>query len=367
MVSSTFHPFPRLPLELRQQIWEEACLPLGPFQRGVQYLDITVDGLVAPPCNLLETSEHGSSNISAYMIDGGLWMACKESREIIIKHTHFEEWIQLQNQAIDEGHRLMSYEADWDSDESDGHPATIAIKEGNQEWHVLLYPAKDIVCIRPHVEIPMHQEYGETCIDISFVQDPENELCQSMPVDNIAFEFDQSWMEGCGLEMSYYDMKNEQSARGCWASLIREAIQRAAPRRSLWIVDKNAKWFNRSVTSERIVYRDCEGEYVEGSWDDVPESTGDGVSFSASAFLGSFFCANSMELREVFAGPGSYYPCAYESDEEAHEFELKDRIRLLVRRENQVQETTWRCREKCERIGWCICQDDEGNWWDDED
>lgn len=191
----------------------------------------------------------------------------------------------------------------------------------------------------------MHQEYGETCIDMSFVQDPENELWQSMPVDNIAFEFDQSWMEDCGCEMSYYDMKNEQSARGCWASLIREAIQRSAPRRSLWIIDKNAKWFKRSVTSERIVYRDCEGEYVEGSWDDVPYITGDGVSPSASEFLSSFWCRNVGELREVFAGPGSCYPaCAYESDEEAHEFALKDRIRLLVRRENQVQETTWRCR-----------------------
>lgn len=288
MASSTFHPFPRLPLELQQQIWREACFPSDPFQRGLQYLDITVDGLVAPPYNLLETTEHDSRNISAYMIDGGLWMACKESREVIIKYTHFEEWIQLQSQAIEEGHGLMGYAADWDSCEAAGHPATIAIKEGNQEWHVLFYPAYDIVYIRPHVEIPMHQEYGETCIDMSFVQDPENELWQSMPVDNISFEFDQSWMEDCGCEMSYYDMKNEQSARGCWASLIREAIQRSAPRRSLWIIDKNAKWFKRSVTSERIVYRDCEGEYVEGSWDDVPYTTGDGVSPSASEFLSSF-------------------------------------------------------------------------------
>lgn len=69
--------------------------------------------------------------------------ACKESREVIIKHTHFEEWIQLQNQAIEEGHGLMGYAADWDSCEAAGH--TNAIKEGNQEWHVLLYPAHDIV------------------------------------------------------------------------------------------------------------------------------------------------------------------------------------------------------------------------------
>ncbi|CAF3577234.1 unnamed protein product [Fusarium graminearum] len=110
MASSTFHPFPRLPLELRQQIWREACFLSGPFQRGLQRRPLE---------------------------------ACKESREVIIKHTHFEEWIQLQNQAIEEGHGLMGYAADWDSCEAAGH--TNAIKEGNQEWHVLLYPAHDIV------------------------------------------------------------------------------------------------------------------------------------------------------------------------------------------------------------------------------
>ncbi|KAM0355582.1 hypothetical protein ACHAO7_005515 [Fusarium culmorum] len=299
------------------------------------------------------------------MIDGGLWMACKESREVIIKHTHFEEWVQLQNRAIDEGHGLMGYEADWDGGESAAHPATIAIKEGNQEWHMLAYPAQDIFCVNPDVRIPMRQEIEDSCLSMSFIRDPEKELFQSMPLENIAFDFDQSWMEDGECGTSYYKMKYEQSARGYWASLLRGVLQRDVPHKTLWIIDKNAKWFERSLKDDRTVCIDSEGEYVEVSWDDVPESTGDGVSHSASAFLSSFYCANVSELSQEFAGPGSYYPyCAYESDEETHNFKLKDWVRLLVRRENKVQETTWECWDKCDSIGWCICQDEEGNWWD---
>ncbi|KAF5229209.1 hypothetical protein FAUST_10572 [Fusarium austroamericanum] len=310
MASSNFHPFPRLPLELRQQIWEEACLPMGPFQRGLQYLYPTADDPVTQPCNWLGASEHGLSNKSAYMIDGGLWKACKESRKVIAEHTDFKEWIKLNNEAIHDDDQFNRCKASWDGCKSTVHPAAIEMKEDNQKWHDLVYPARDIFCVRPNVEIPMPEKIQKLCLWLSF-RDPENELYQSMPLDSIAFEFDQSWMEDC--KMPYYDMQDEQSVRGCWASLIEDAIDIYDPSRTLWIIDKNAKWFNRYGNNDKTVYRKCEGDYIEASWDNVPESTGDGVSLSASAFLSSFSDRNGLLLCEIFAGPGSYYPCcAYE-------------------------------------------------------
>ncbi|KAM0234718.1 hypothetical protein ACHAPO_006081 [Fusarium lateritium] len=360
----TFYPFPRLPFELRQQVWEEACLPSGPLERGIQYLDLTVNGLVPSPCNWSQTSKQdpsGLSNVSAYLIDGGLWNACKESREVIIKHTHFDEWVQLQNRAIDEGHAFNRYKAGWDSGKPAAHPATIEMKDTTGEWHMLAYPTRDVFCLNPDVSMSVPREI-EDSLSIPFTRNPD-EWLQSIPLDNIAFQFDQSWMVDC--EMSYYDMKYEKSARGYWACLLDAALYRCEPRKSLWIIDKNAKWFEDSPNGDRVVYGDFEGGYVEVNWDDVLDSTGDGAPLSASAFVDKFFCANISELRQVFAGPGSLYPyCGYESDEEAHTFELKDRVRLLVRRENQVQKPTWRCWDKCDDQGWCICQDEEGKWWD---
>ncbi|RGP66126.1 tetracycline resistance [Fusarium sporotrichioides] len=186
----------------------------------------------------------------------------------------------------------------------------------------------------------MCAEFGDPSLSMSFIRNHDEGCRQLILLDNIAFEFGQSWM--AEASMFYFDMKGAQSARGYWASLIRGVSEgRVTPSESLWIIDRNAKWFEESLKDNKTVYRDCEGEYVEVGWDNIPKSTGDGVSLSVSAFLSSFISSSHVELRQIFAGPGSLYPdCAYESDEEAFDFKLEDRFRLLVRRGNQVQEVT---------------------------
>ncbi|GKU08133.1 hypothetical protein FLAG1_10957 [Fusarium langsethiae] len=221
-------------------------------------------------------------------------------------HTHFEEWVQSHNQAVDEWCRFKDCKASWNGGKSNIHPATIEIKQGAQEWHMLAYPSQDIFSVNPDVGMHMCAKFGDSCLSMSFIRNHDEGCRQLIPLDNIAFEFDQSWMAEAG--MFYYDIKREQSARRYWASLIRGVLEgRVTPSESLWIIDRNSKWFEESLRDNKTVYRDCEGEYVEMGWDNVPKSTGDGVSLSASAFLSSFISSSHVELRQIFAGSGSLY------------------------------------------------------------
>ncbi|KAI0156428.1 hypothetical protein GGR57DRAFT_463410 [Xylariaceae sp. FL1272] len=100
MDSPTFHCFMDLPLELRLQIWE-TCL--HPFEPSAQFFTIAnADrdicaknlyvtsnmkyNLAAPPCQKTGERSWSRNNLSAYMIDHGLWTACHESRGVILKH-----------------------------------------------------------------------------------------------------------------------------------------------------------------------------------------------------------------------------------------------------------------------------------------
>ncbi|KAI0844668.1 hypothetical protein F5Y00DRAFT_273600 [Daldinia vernicosa] len=119
----TFHSFGRLPPELRDKIWKLAIRPGGTARRGAHIFSIhrgsgrnienavvvAASGfklhLAAPKyeprsidTGLIVTSgqEVTSSwthhNFSTYLIDGGLWNACKESRLVIERVFDSEKW-----------------------------------------------------------------------------------------------------------------------------------------------------------------------------------------------------------------------------------------------------------------------------------
>ncbi|RSM14561.1 hypothetical protein CEP52_001152 [Fusarium oligoseptatum] len=126
MPLETFHIFPNLPGELREQIWRCALRPDGPTRRGAHFfgivnlrrdekarswanhalklrwstfdLDICLVGPQWEPTSIQDQSinkpEPGSwidNNPSTYLIDSGLWMACKESRNVIDQVLHQQQ------------------------------------------------------------------------------------------------------------------------------------------------------------------------------------------------------------------------------------------------------------------------------------
>ncbi|CEI66261.1 unnamed protein product [Fusarium venenatum] len=126
---------------------------------------------------------------------------------------------------------------------------------------------------------------------------------------------------------------------------------------SLWIIDNNSTWFEGSVEEDRTVYRDCEGEYVELSWEvckpgcvevskeDILRSLED----KEPKFLTAFDFLHDVSLFNGDELGGRLYDDNYryryydsESDKEVPNFELKDWARVLVRRDNMVEMSTWR-------------------------
>ncbi|RSL69193.1 hypothetical protein CEP54_002471 [Fusarium duplospermum] len=123
MSLETFHIFPNLPGELREEIWRCAVGADGPNRRGAHFFGIfnprkdekasswvnhalrlrwsTFDGeicLVGPhwestsiedqSINKSDPASWIDNNPSTYLIDSGLWMACKESRNVIDQVLH---------------------------------------------------------------------------------------------------------------------------------------------------------------------------------------------------------------------------------------------------------------------------------------
>ncbi|KAJ3465413.1 hypothetical protein MRS44_006071 [Fusarium solani] len=125
MPLETFHIFPNLPGELREEIWRCALRPDGPARPGAHFFGVVsprADGraklvnhalvlrdstfdreicLVGPLwgstsiegklIDKLEPASWIDNNPSTYLIDSGLWMACKESRHVIDQVFHQQQ------------------------------------------------------------------------------------------------------------------------------------------------------------------------------------------------------------------------------------------------------------------------------------
>ncbi|KAG4261712.1 hypothetical protein FPRO03_11181 [Fusarium proliferatum] len=85
---TTFHSFPRLPFELREQIWQYACLQLRERRRNIHYLYMDENRNLWPRDYDWKTDD--SSNKSgytwhSYIVHVGLWTACRESHDAVKK------------------------------------------------------------------------------------------------------------------------------------------------------------------------------------------------------------------------------------------------------------------------------------------
>ncbi|SCV39111.1 uncharacterized protein FFB14_07099 [Fusarium fujikuroi] len=101
MSRATFHPFPNLPVEIRLQIWEDACFDWGNGRFGLHYIKLNENRQLAPLNCEWQTA--GPRNRSAYLWHAGLWTACKESRDVAAKHWSNQGWPDMQENTKDKG------------------------------------------------------------------------------------------------------------------------------------------------------------------------------------------------------------------------------------------------------------------------
>ncbi|CVL06615.1 uncharacterized protein FMAN_11774 [Fusarium mangiferae] len=90
MDTTTFHSFPRLPFELREQIWQDTCLPLRPRERrrNIHYLYMDESRNIWPRDYDWKTDDPRSRcgyTWHTYIWHVGLWTACRESYDVVRK------------------------------------------------------------------------------------------------------------------------------------------------------------------------------------------------------------------------------------------------------------------------------------------
>ncbi|KAF5576592.1 tetracycline resistance protein [Fusarium pseudocircinatum] len=85
---TTFHSFPRLPFELREEIWQYACLRLRERRRDIHYLYMDEKRKIWPLDYDWKTDDSSSKSgytWHSYIVHVGLWTACRESHDAVKK------------------------------------------------------------------------------------------------------------------------------------------------------------------------------------------------------------------------------------------------------------------------------------------
>ncbi|KAF4340697.1 hypothetical protein FBEOM_5413 [Fusarium beomiforme] len=92
---ASFHTFLQLPTELRLKIWETALHPTYAVPGGIHYITFDYDSTARPISHKMNDilPEHRS----AYLWHAGLWLACRESREVVADCWYAETWLRLQH------------------------------------------------------------------------------------------------------------------------------------------------------------------------------------------------------------------------------------------------------------------------------
>lgn len=200
-----FHPFARLPFELRLTIWELARRE-GPGAHFFSYLYLRNEEeeryfgqytirpptrtwtLAAPRRNLIHQENLFPSwtaeNPSAYLMDRGLWTACSESRTVMEKHYRIR--------ARNDDPALQHGSGEFRSPQfHEGTPRTFGIIDDNQTQCCAVYPESDLFCLRVIT--------GEAQVsDLVYIN------CQFGPairrrlrsINHLAYDFDETaWLE----------------------------------------------------------------------------------------------------------------------------------------------------------------------------
>ncbi|KAJ4007390.1 hypothetical protein NW752_007630 [Fusarium irregulare] len=372
MASSTFHPFARLPVELRLHIWETACFASTPSERCLQYVNVKNRRVIPLPCDWRQSQEETSeeeNNESAYLIDGGLWRACKESREVIARKSHYYDWLKIQNEAIRTREYFSTFSADWDGGEDDVHPAIIETCQGEEECRMVVSPGRDIFCIEAYnFRALQHSEDDKFELEMSFTSQLSNKgkipsLWDPLCVSNIALEFDRSWLWN-DIPDYIDEARSENSRLGYFGYLLHKHAKDTLTVENLWIVDRRIKWFDEHSQDHDTVYRDYDTEYVEIKWSAAIHLESDEIRANSADFM---YRVEDW-LREYWDD--------YTTLEDP---EPKDIFRLLVRRDNEVEDPRIG-REpgavtKAEGFGWVIFDVDESDrdldqylsLWDESD
>ncbi|KAH8882202.1 hypothetical protein GQ53DRAFT_463394 [Thozetella sp. PMI_491] len=266
MELAEFHLFPNLPKELRDLIWESAIRPDRP---SAHFFTLCYDGKESMrtqvlanwasryqnwklqlSCPQFSSTAFGSyswtdGNPSAYLLDSGLWTACRESRDAMRRY-----------------HRLgRRPERDAEEAAPETTPTgpralprpTLACSKGLiHDRFLTVDPARDLLCIQPELTYAPISKTALAWIPLQNFQD----------FQNIAIEFSSSGFSGltiCGSSPSLH-----------WLNFALRKYGRSEA--ALWLIDytlrpTRGRWVGPGARAEpfpgRAVFYGHDRRYVE--------------------------------------------------------------------------------------------------------
>lgn len=164
---TTFHPFPRLPQEIRDLIWEKAA-NFRTEKRGVHFFTVFNSRNEEESAALAEYKLKGPSrsclaaprrkdgegfswtegNASMYLLDRGLWTACSDSRAAMMKAS-----VMTMCSKSCTGCRAGDYiSSDDTADMAKLHdgPRTAKFVLDGHEQEMIVWPENDLFCLQPY-------------------------------------------------------------------------------------------------------------------------------------------------------------------------------------------------------------------------
>ncbi|KAK6700065.1 hypothetical protein SNK05_012856 [Fusarium graminearum] len=147
MAFNTFHPFPRLPTELRMQIWEAACRGLRQSFQAVHYVTLDEYTEMSPLKHNWDDSK--PRNKSIYLWDAGLWTACQESRDVVAKHWGKQPRPYNDDDMLDccSLEEYNHYDRIWPEEDSGRRVLMLHSRVDGEHWRQMVYPKYDLLCI----------------------------------------------------------------------------------------------------------------------------------------------------------------------------------------------------------------------------
>ncbi|KAI9709711.1 MAG: hypothetical protein M1820_003113 [Bogoriella megaspora] len=236
MASQTFHPFPRLPKELRDIIW---ALSIRPERPGAHFFTLfncdNIDewitmgkyamrprmrhkcSLAAPKRNVVDSQKLSwtDGNRSAYLIDAGLSTACQESREAAERHFQISQWNAKMDGLIflpdDERQNLNV-------------PALGSFVFNGEWWRCTTYPRRDLFCLQPSNASTV--DWGDLPYSV-----PIFNSFNGYYTEHIALNYDPEWSH------EIMDCDTHWANEGTLACAIRAATDQTDWAENLWFID----------------------------------------------------------------------------------------------------------------------------------
>ncbi|KAF5027151.1 hypothetical protein F66182_724 [Fusarium sp. NRRL 66182] len=268
MSSTTFHRFPDLPYELRHLIWKHSLRPTE-GKSGLHYLAMSEPGNLnnmrdIPNLRFHLPSISSATSVdtrprSAFLWDAGLWTACKESRQVIMKHFEMDYWIPERKEISREfqiwWHTAHKFLDDWYGP-CPSYPFTATV-HGDHECKLLVRPLVDVFCLT------------SSNLEIQSVLPLLHNCWSALIITHIAFEFDKSWF--INLPAQLWDLLRERSPRGVVANLLKgfyELRNDEVPCR-IYLIDRDSRWRAGPLDyGRRLAFYDCDQEFVQVDCED---------------------------------------------------------------------------------------------------